>query len=264
MQEQNKFEDLVLQNDSKKNKQRQIIFKIIIFVIVFLIAAIIYKLVANTSDQKQPLPPMEANAEFVSKADENEVFENIKSENEGFSDDFASLEERLKKENNIVDDKPKESNIVKELADVKPVIEEKPIVKVEEKPVVETKPEVKPAVKVEPKPEVKQEVKVATPKSSENSVFDTIDVKKPVQNVAKPSVSTDGGVYIQVYAGKNIDLKSHEIKKLDTLGLQYKVVTDGSGLSRVIVGPYTQANKADAIKFVRENVRKDAFFYRGK
>lgn len=269
MQEQNKFEDLVLDNNNKKNKQKQVIFKIIIGIIVFLIILIIYKLLSNSSNQKQTLPPIEPNATFEQKSQDNEVFENLKSENDGFSDDFASLEERLKKENNIVEAEPKKSqevqNVVKELAKANPPKIETPKVesKIEEKINDKTTKvqDIKPQIAKE---QVKQEIKTKT----ESSVFDTLDIKKPSQVKTQttnnqPSTSTSGS-YIQVYAGKNIDMKSHEIKKLDSLGLQYKVVTDDKGMSRVIVGPYSNSDKANALKFVRENVKKDAFYYHAK
>ncbi|MBZ7983573.1 SPOR domain-containing protein [Campylobacter sp. RM12647] len=264
MQEHNKFEDLVLESNNKKNKQKQMLFKIIIGIIVFLIALIIYKLISNGDSQKSPLPPIEPNATFEQKAQDNEVFENLKSENDGFSDDFTSLEERLKKENNIVEPEPKKSqevqNVVKELAKAN----QQPT------PALETpKEEVKPAVVEEKKPVVVEEKKQATQTTKqENSVFDTLNIKKPVAQQEKPvnkaPTTSDNGSYIQVYAGKNIDLKSHEIKKLDTLGLQYKVVTDNKGMSRVIVGPYSNSDKANALKFVRDNVKKDAFYYHAK
>lgn len=269
MEEQNKFEDLILANDTKKNKQKQVIFRVIIFVIIFLIVAIVYKLlVGPTDNSRPPLPPQESNVSFESKSDDNEVFENIKSDNEGFSDDFGSLEERLKKENNIVDETPKKSqeaeNIVKELANAEiktPAKEEK---KQEQfkKPEVTEKPAEKPVEKSVEKPVQKQETpkEVAKPKKQESSIFDTIDVKK----ATKPQTISGDGAYVQVYASKNIDMKSHEIKKLDKLGLQYKVVTDNTGMSRVIIGPYSQDDKAEALKFIRENVKKDAFFYRAK
>ena len=261
MQEQNKFEDLVLESNNKKNKQKQMLFKIIIGIIVFLIILIIYKLISNGDAQKSPLPPIEPNATFEQKTQDNEVFENLKSENDGFSDDFASLEERLKKENNIVEPEPKKSqeiqNVVKELAKATPAQTPK-----EDKPKEIAKPtnEVKAAVVEEKKP-------TQQPKKQENSVFDTLNVKKPTTTQANttkaPNVSNSGS-FIQVYAGKNIDLKSHEIKKLDNLGLQYKVVTDNKGMSRVIIGPYSNSDKANALKFIRDNVKKDAFYYHAK
>ncbi|ULO02473.1 putative cell division protein FtsN [Campylobacter sp. RM5004] len=262
MQEHNKFEDLVLENNNKKNKQKQVLFKIIMVIIVFLIVLIIFKIVGSSDNSKPALPPIEPSAKFEQKSQDNEVFENLKSENDGFSDDFSSLEERLKKENNIVEAEPKKSqevqNVVKELAKVTPIKEE-----VKQATQETTKAQESPKEVIQ----VKQEVKKETKPKQESSVFDTLNISKPTnlvkQETKAPSTSNQGS-FIQVYAGKNIDLKSHEIKKLDTLGLQYKVVTDNKGMSRVIVGPYSNSDKANALKYIRDNVKKDAFYYHAK
>lgn len=259
MQEENKFEDLVLDNLNKKNKQKQLIFKGIIAMIVILVILIAFKIISNVGDKTPPLPPIDSNPNFEQKDQNSEVFENIKVNQEEFSDDFTPLTERLKRENNIVEAEPKKSqevqNVVKELAKVEP-----------KKEVVQ---EVQPKVeKVEPKKELPKKVETTVKKqNSESSVFDTLNVSKPASlpthEIKAPNTSNQGS-FIQVYAGKNIDLKSHEIKKLDSLGLKYKVVTDNKGMSRVIVGPYSSSDKANALKYIRDNVKKDAFYYHAK
>lgn len=266
MQEHNKFEDLVLENNNKKNKQKQVLFKIIMAIIVFLVILIIFKIVGSSDNSKPALPPIEPNVKFEQKNQDNEVFENLKSENDGFSDDFSSLEERLKKENNIVEAEPKKSqevqNVVKELAKATPPVASE-----------ETKQPTQEVVKTQEAPkevvQVKQEFKKEVKAKQENSVFDSLDISKPsskavVKQVTKAPTTSTQGSFIQVYAGKNIDLKSHEIKKLDNLGLQYKVVTDNKGMSRVVVGPYSNSEKANALKYIRDNVKKDAFYYNAK
>ncbi|WP_267524741.1 SPOR domain-containing protein [Campylobacter sp. MG1] len=263
MQEQ-KFEDLVIDNNSKKNKQKQIIFRFIVFLIFILVFGIIYKIIFGVSPDKE-LPVVDN----IEKQPIKEEFEELKAKNNESFDDFNTTIQRLKNENSVVEMDEKKSqevqNIVNEINTVNESIVEEPVKVVNEvKNAVNDEKKDKTPVK-----KVVEEKKSNVKKLKETSVFDTIDVVKPnneskkIEKTNKPSTSSSGS-YVQVYASKNIDLKSHEIKKLDSLGLQYKVVTDDKGMSRVIVGPYSNSEKANALKFIREKVRKDAFYYQAR
>lgn len=278
--EEQKFEDLVIDNNSKKNKQKQMIFKFIVFLIFILIFSVIYKIFTGSSSRDLPVVDSVEKQQGV-----KEEFEELKAKNDENFDNFNSTLQKLKNDNSIVETEDKKTEDTQAVNNVdtsnqaqQNVVTENTTIKTDEVKEVE-KPEPKQVEpkKTEPKKVVANEQKAPSKKvvndkkvkkeTTQTSVFDTIDVKKPSQSVVKNqnlSTNNSGGSFIQVYASKNIDLKSHEIKKLDNLGLKYKVVTDDKGMSRVIVGPYSNSDKANALKYIRENVRKDAFYYHAK
>ncbi|MBZ7987649.1 SPOR domain-containing protein [Campylobacter canadensis] len=254
--EENKFDELLIQTDNKQDKHKKMIFQIILFIIVVLLVAIGVKIVLNqdsTSDNTQ----QNINTNFESK-DDNDVFENIAVKQEQVDSGFNEIANKIQQNN---------SNINTQLPQAKEESKQQGILDVIEK--TQSKEEQK-EIKV-----VKEAVKekVADKKDNIKQAFDSIQTNKPVKTQAqqtnKQNVQTankpsnSGNTFIQVYAGRNLDLNSHEIKKLDNLGLNYKVVKDDTtGISRVIVGPYSDSK--EALKYIRENVKKDAFIYRAK
>lgn len=250
--EENRFDELLIQTDNKQDKHKKMIFQIILFIIVVLLVAIGVKIVLNQDSTNDNIQ-QNINTNFESK-DDNDVFENITVKQEQIDSGFNEIANKIQQNN---------SNLNTQLPQAKNDNKQQGILDV-----------IKKAQNKDEQKEIKlTKEKLNDKKDNIKQAFDSIKTNKPIktqttqvvkenpQTVAKPSNA--GNTFIQVYAGRNLDLNSHEIKKLDNLGLSYKVVKDDlTGISRVIVGPYKDSK--EALKFIRENVKKDAFVYRAK
>lgn len=111
-------------------------------------------------------------------------------------------------------------------------------------------------------------------KKNEKSVFSNNSKNKQIKvsdiKNAKPkaaTVATTGNTYIQVLAFSSDKKENIVTKKLKEKGYSYKfqdAVVNGKKMTKILVGPYDNANIESKIKQIRSEINPEAFVYRAK
>lgn len=111
-------------------------------------------------------------------------------------------------------------------------------------------------------------------KKNEKSVFSNNSKNKQIKvsdiKNAKPkaaAVATTGNAYIQVLAFSSDKKENIVTKKLKEKGYSYKfqdTVVNGKKMTKILVGPYDNANIESKIKQIHSEINPEAFVYRAK
>lgn len=111
-------------------------------------------------------------------------------------------------------------------------------------------------------------------KKNEKSVFSNNSKNKQIKvsdiKNAKPkaaAVAITGNTYIQVLAFSSDKKENIVTKKLKEKGYSYKfqdAVVNGKKMTKILVGPYDNANIESKIKQIRSEINPEAFVYRAK
>ncbi len=111
-------------------------------------------------------------------------------------------------------------------------------------------------------------------KKNEKSVFSNNSKNKQIKvsdiKNAKPKAATvaaTGNTYIQVLAFSSDKKENIVTKKLKEKGYSYKfqdAVVNGKKMTKILVGPYDNANIESKIKQIRSEINPEAFVYRAK
>ena len=255
-QENQELQDIILENDDENpnGKVKKIITTIISLIILFLIIVIVVKFL-NTNDEEEPvLSQNTAGAlilpdEPVAPMPMPESFEQMPIVTEPAPTINQVLE---------LKDEPRAELIV-------PKEPEKP----EPAPKAEVK---KPAAKPEPQ---KPETKKTEPKKPEPTVIKP-EPKKPAleKELTKPEIkaktassSAMAGSYVQVASVAKFDPKSSLIKKLNSLGYEYKTyetTVNGKKVIKLLVGPFSGAELKQKLDQIKANIDQKAYIYRIK
>lgn len=259
MEEKNKesqeLQDIILENDDENpnGKAKKIITTIISLIILFLIIVIVVRFL-NTNDEEEPMLSQNT-ADALILPDEPvapmpESFEQIPIVTEPELTIGQVLEQK---------DEP----IAELIAPKEP-----------EKPEPAPKAEVKePAAKLEPA--TKPEPKKPEPKKSEPAVIKP-EPKQPAleKELTKPEIKANtasssamAGSYVQVASVAKFDPKSSLIKKLNSLGYEYKTyetTVNGKKVIKLLVGPFGGAELKQKLDQIKANIDQKAYIYKIK
>lgn len=259
MEEKNKesqeLQDIILENDDENpnGKAKKIITTIISLIILFLIIVIVVRFL-NTNDEEEPMLSQNT-ADALILPDEPvapmpESFEQIPIVTEPELTIGQVLEQK---------DEP----IAELIAPKEP-----------EKPEPAPKAEVKePAAKLEPA--TKPEPKKPEPKKPEPAVIKP-EPKQPAleKELTKPEIKANtasssamAGSYVQVASVAKFDPKSSLIKKLNSLGYEYKTyetTVNGKKVIKLLVGPFSGAELKQKLDQIKANIDQKAYIYRIK
>jgi ABC transporter, ATP-binding protein len=271
--EDNELRDIILEkNDEQKSiKIKKLLMFVAMFFILFLIVLITMKIVNSgdelnsetNQDSRLVLPP-EPQAVKESKGGD-ELFQQVPiiPENKGqdsFEDMVKSLKDKeaqKQSEQAIVTPSEEKTPNVQELIKEQPTEQAgKSESRAEVKSVVIPKEQPKLAPQKEQQAKTKPEPKQTTAKEQPKPQAKKTDVK--------PSVTqhVGGGSYIQVVAVKNFNENAAEIKKLKSHGYSYKlhkVTVNGTEMTKVVVGPYSQESIKSELAKIKSNVASSAF-----
>ena len=258
MEEKNKesqeLQDIILENDDENpnGKVKKIITTIISLIILFLIIVIVVKFL-NTNDEEEPVLSQNTAGALILPdepvAPMPESFEQIPIVTEPELTIGQVLEQK---------DEP-----IAEL--IAPKEPEKP----EPAPKAEVK---KPAAKPEPQ---KPETKKPEPKKPEPTVIKP-EPKKPAleKELTKPEIKANtasssamAGSYVQVASVAKFDPKSSLIKKLNSLGYEYKTyetTVNGKKVIKLLVGPFSGAELKQKLDQIKANIDQKAYIYKIK
>lgn len=232
MVETNELKDIVLDDkdeNSSNKKMRKVLVFVAILVIVFLIVVFVMKIL-NTkdtqSDARMVIPPeIETN---------EKIFEQVPiAKSEENSENFDEIVKNLKhKEELRQKDSPKSD----------PNLNKKDeIIKIEPK--------------IEPKTDPKKPV-IIVKKTQPNE-------KKPKMQITKQNQLK--GAYIQVMSVSKVSVSNEFFKKLKKNGynyLEYKTQVNGQKVTKILVGPYSNAKINAELENIRSKINKDAFIFR--
>ena len=259
MEEKNKesqeLQDIILENDDENpnGKAKKIITTIISLIILFLIIVIVVRFL-NTNDEEEPMLSQNT-ADALILPDEPvapmpESFEQIPIITEPELTIGQVLEQK---------DEP----IAELIAPKEP-----------EKPEPAPKAELKePATKLEPA--TKPEPKKPEPKKPEPAVIKP-EPKQPAleKELTKPEIKANtasssamAGSYVQVASVAKFDPKSSLIKKLNSLGYEYKTyetTVNGKKVIKLLVGPFSGAELKQKLDQIKANIDQKAYIYRIK
>ncbi|MCI7077098.1 SPOR domain-containing protein [Campylobacter sp.] len=259
MEEKNKesqeLQDIILENDDENpnGKAKKIITTIISLIILFLIIVIVVRFL-NTNDEEEPMLSQNT-ADALILPDEPvapmpESFEQIPIVTEPELTIGQVLEQK---------DEP----IAELIAPKEP-----------EKPELAPKAELKePAAK--PEPVAKPEPKKPEPKKPEPAVIKP-EPKQPAleKELTKPEIKANtasssamAGSYVQVASVAKFDPKSSLIKKLNSLGYEYKTyetTVNGKKVIKLLVGPFSGAELKQKLDQIKANIDQKAYIYRIK
>lgn len=259
MEEKNKesqdLQDIILENDDENpnGKAKKIITTIISLIILFLIIVIVVRFL-NTNDEEEPMLGQNT-ADALILPDEPvapmpESFEQIPIVTEPELTIGQVLEQK---------DEP----IAELIAPKEP-----------EKPEPAPKAEVKePAAKLEPA--TKPEPKKPEPKKPEPAVIKP-EPKQPAleKELTKPEIKANtasssamAGSYVQVASVAKFDPKSSLIKKLNSLGYEYKTyetTVNGKKVIKLLVGPFGGAELKQKLDQIKANIDQKAYIYKIK
>ena len=259
MEEKNKesqeLQDIILENDDENpnGKAKKIITTIISLIILFLIIVIVVRFL-NTNDEEEPMLSQNT-ADALILPDEPvapmpESFEQIPIITEPELTIGQVLEQK---------DEP----IAELIAPKEP-----------EKPEPAPKAELKePAAKLEPA--TKPEPKKPEPKKPEPAVIKP-EPKQPAleKELTKPEIKANtasssamAGSYVQVASVAKFDPKSSLIKKLNSLGYEYKTyetTVNGKKVIKLLVGPFSGAELKQKLDQIKANIDQKAYIYRIK
>ena len=259
MEEKNKesqeLQDIILENDDENpnGKAKKIITTIISLIILFLIIVIVVRFL-NTNDEEEPILSQNT-ADALILPDEPvapmpESFEQIPIITEPELTIGQVLEQK---------DEP----IAELIAPKEP-----------EKPEPAPKAELKePAAKLEPA--TKPEPKKPEPKKPEPAVIKP-EPKQPAleKELTKPEIKANtasssamAGSYVQVASVAKFDPKSSLIKKLNSLGYEYKTyetTVNGKKVIKLLVGPFSGAELKQKLDQIKANIDQKAYIYKIK
>ena len=259
MEEKNKesqeLQDIILENDDENpnGKAKKIITTIISLIILFLIIVIVVRFL-NTNDEEEPMLSQNT-ADALILPDEPvapmpESFEQIPIVTEPELTIGQVLEQK---------DEP----IAELIAPKEP-----------EKPEPAPKAELKePTVK--PEPATKPEPKKPEPKKPEPAVIKP-EPKQPAleKELTKPEIKANtasssamAGSYVQVASVAKFDPKSSLIKKLNSLGYEYKTyetTVNGKKVIKVLIGPFSGAELNQKLGQIKANIDQKAYIYKIK
>ena len=248
MEEKNKesqeLQDIILENDDENpnGKAKKIITTIISLIILFLIIVIVVRFL-NTNDEEEPMLSQNT-ADALILPDEPvapmpESFEQIPIVTEPELTIGQVLEQK---------DEP----IAELIAPKEP-----------EKPEPAPKAELKePAAKPEPK---KPEPAVIKPEPKQPALEKELTKPEIKANTASSSAMT--GSYVQVASVAKFDPKSSLIKKLNSLGYEYKTyetTVNGKKVIKLLVGPFSGAELKQKLDQIKANIDQKAYIYRIK
>ena len=253
MEEKNKesqeLQDIILENDDENpnGKAKKIITTIISLIILFLIIVIVVRFL-NTNDEEEPMLSQNT-ADALILPDEPvapmpESFEQIPIVTEPELTIGQVLEQK---------DEP----IAELIAPKEP-----------EKPEPAPKAELKePVAKPEPKkPEPKKpEPAVIKPEPKQPALEK--ELTKPEIKANTASSSAMAGSYVQVASVAKFDPKSSLIKKLNSLGYEYKTyetTVNGKKVIKLLIGPFSGAELKQKLDQIKANIDQKAYIYRIK
>ena len=259
MEEKNKesqeLQDIILENDDENpnGKAKKIITTIISLIILFLIIVIVVRFL-NTNDEEEPMLSQNT-ADALILPDEPvapmpESFEQIPIVTEPELTIGQVLEQK---------DEP-----IAELIAPKEPEKPEPAPKAELKEPA-AKPE--PATKPEPKkPETKKpEPAVIKPEPKQPALEKELTKTEIKANTA--SSSAMAGSYVQVASVAKFDPKSSLIKKLNSLGYEYKTyetTVNGKKVIKLLVGPFSGAELKQKLDQIKTNIDQKAYIYKIK
>ena len=250
-QENQELQDIILENDDENpnGKAKKIITTIISLIILFLIIVIVVRFL-NTNDEEEPMLSQNT-ADALILPDEPvapmpESFEQIPIVTEPELTIGQVLEQK---------DEP----IAELIAPKEPET---------------TKPE--PAPKAELKePAAKPEPKKPEPKKPEPAVIKP-EPKQPAleKELTKPEIKANtasssamAGSYVQVASVAKFDPKSSLIKKLNSLGYEYKTyetTVNGKKVIKLLIGPFSGAELKQKLDQIKANIDQKAYIYKIK
>ena len=259
MEEKNKesqeLQDIILENDDENpnGKAKKIITTIISLIILFLIIVIVVRFL-NTNDEEEPMLSQNT-ADALILPDEPvapmpESFEQIPIVTEPELTIGQVLEQK---------DEP-----IAELIAPKEPEKPEPAPKAELK---ESAAKLEPAAKPEPKkPEPKKpEPAVIKPEPKQPALEK--ELTKPEIKANTASSSAMAGSYVQVASVAKFDPKSSLIKKLNSLGYEYKTyetTVNGKKVIKLLVGPFGGAELKQKLDQIKANIDQKAYIYRIK
>lgn len=244
--DENNFNDIVLDKNEKSEKLKKILLRTVALAILFLVVLIVMKLLKSDESAENTLFPPEPSANDEIRVDDE-------------LDEFAKLKEQIQAEQNLSEQNQSEAFVMP-----LPSIESNLSKELENQP---SKIEAKQEPKAEPKADKPKQTaqKPATQKAA------TQKSQKP-KTPKTPSASTSAsglekGFYVQIYSVSNFDPKSHEIKKITDNGYEYKsykTQIKGKDSTRVLVGPFSEAELDAELSKIREKINKEAFKFQVK
>lgn len=259
MEEKNKesqeLQDIILENDDENpnGKAKKIITTIISLIILFLIIVIVVRFL-NTNDEEEPMLSQNT-ADALILPDEPvapmpESFEQIPIVTEPELTIGQVLEQK---------DEP-----------IAELIAPKEPGKPESAPKAELKElatKLEPATKPEPKkPEPKKpEPAVIKPEPKQPALEK--ELTKPEIKANTASSSAMAGSYVQVASVAKFDPKSSLIKKLNSLGYEYKTyetTVNGKKVIKLLIGPFSGAELKQKLDQIKANIDQKAYIYRIK
>ena len=254
-QENQELQDIILENDDENpnGKAKKIITTIISLIILFLIIVIVVRFL-NTNDEEEPMLSQNT-ADALILPDEPvapmpESFEQIPIVTEPGLTIGQVLEQK---------DEP-----IAELIAPKEPEKPEPAPKAELK---EPAAKLEPATKPEPKkPEPKKlEPAVIKPEPKQPALEKELTKPEIKANTASSSAMT--GSYVQVASVAKFDPKSSLIKKLNSLGYEYKTyetTVNGKKVIKLLVGPFSGAELKQKLDQIKANIDQKAYIYRIK
>lgn len=259
MEEKNKesqeLQDIILENDDENpnGKAKKIITTIISLIILFLIIVIVVRFL-NTNDEEEPMLS-QSTADALILPDEPvapmpESFEQIPIITEPELTIGQVLEQK---------DEP-----IAELIAPKEPEKPEPAPKAEFK---EPAAKLETATKLEPKkPEPKKpEPAVIKPEPKQPALEK--ELTKPEIKANTASSSAMAGSYVQVASVAKFDPKSSLIKKLNSLGYEYKTyetTVNGKKVIKLLIGPFSGAELKQKLDQIKANIDQKAYIYRIK
>ena len=259
MEEKNKesqeLQDIILENDDENpnGKAKKIITTIISLIILFLIIVIVVRFL-NTNDEEEPILSQNT-ADALILPDEPvapmpESFEQIPIITEPELTIGQVLEQK---------DEP-----IAELIAPKEPEKPEPAPKAEFK---EPAAKLETATKLEPKkPEPKKpEPAVIKPEPKQPALEK--ELTKPEIKANTASSSAMAGSYVQVASVAKFDPKSSLIKKLNSLGYEYKTyetTVNGKKVIKLLIGPFSGAELKQKLDQIKANIDQKAYIYRIK
>lgn len=242
MDEQNNFDDIILDKGNKSEKLKKLLLRIIALAILFLVVLITMKLLSANDTEQNTLSPL--------PEEPTDTFTNIPptQATNGEVDEFEELRRIMRGEDN---NSAVESNQSFTMPLPSSEYNATPVPSEPEKPKPADKPAAdKPAKKPDDKPKPSQ---------------------KPSQKPAdKPAASADklsAGTYVQVFSVEKFDAKSKELALIEKNGFKYKLYktkVGGKDITRVLVGPFAKDELNEQLKKIQETIRKDAFTFQVK
>ena len=254
-QENQELQDIILENDDENpnGKVKKIITTIISLIILFLIIVIVVRFL-NTNDEEEPILSQNT-ADALILPDEPvapmpESFEQIPIITEPELTIGQVLEQK---------DEP-----IAELIAPKEPEKPEPAPKAEFK---EPAAKLETATKLEPKkPEPKKpEPAVIKPEPKQPALEK--ELTKPEIKANTASSSAMAGSYVQVASVAKFDPKSSLIKKLNSLGYEYKTyetTVNGKKVIKLLIGPFSGAELKQKLDQIKANIDQKAYIYKIK